>query len=320
MKGLVSILIPVFNREDFIAQTIQSALNQTYSNIEIIVVDNASTDSTWSEVQRIAKLDSRIKPFQNEANIGPVRNWRRCVDEATGLFGKILWSDDLIASNFVEKCLELMDPDTAFVYSSVRLFKENSDSGVTLYTSGATGHKESGHYIRNALFGSGVPVSPGCALFRMGDLRNYLFVDIPNKVGSDFSMHAIGNDLLLFLMTAKDYRNYGIISEPLALFRHHTGSITVSSSEARLAVHYSMVRAYFCENHYQSELNRMVAFVWLLLKRYPESRSFNVYSLDDFFHCHVSVRFRYFLLLMYSRIAGLPKRVVRKFRRIIGGV
>lgn len=313
MKDLVSILIPVFNREDFIAQTIQSALDQTYSNIEIIVVDNASTDRSWSEIQRMASLDSRVRPFLNEINIGPVRNWRRCVDEATGFFGKILWSDDLIAPNFVEKCLMLLDPDTAFVYSSVRIFKDNSNFGEILYTCGRTGHKESEHYIRNALRGKDVPVSPGCALFRMEDLRSYLFVDIPNKVDSDFSMHAIGNDLLLFLMTAKDYRNYGIISEPLALFRHHTGSITVSSSEVRLAVHYSMVRAFFCENYYQSELDRMVAVVWLLLKRYPEARTFNINSIDDFFHCRVDVRFRYLILLICSRIAGLPKRVFREF-------
>ena len=88
---LVSILIPVYNRETLIEDTVQSALNQTYPNIEIIVVDNKSTDRTWDILEKLANRDSRIKIFQNKTNIGPVRNWKRCIDNASGKYGKILW-------------------------------------------------------------------------------------------------------------------------------------------------------------------------------------------------------------------------------------
>ena len=64
LKNKVSILVPVYNREDLIGQTLNSALNQTYKNIEIIVVDNSSTDNTWEVVQSYEKQDSRIKAFQ----------------------------------------------------------------------------------------------------------------------------------------------------------------------------------------------------------------------------------------------------------------
>ena len=93
----VSILIPVYNREAFIAACVQSALEQTFTDFEIIIVDNASTDTTWKICQQIAEQDKRIRIFRNERNIGPVRNWRRCIEEARGVYGKILWSDDLIS-------------------------------------------------------------------------------------------------------------------------------------------------------------------------------------------------------------------------------
>ena len=76
----VSILIPVYNREALIGECIQSALFQTFTDFEVIIVDNASTDNTWGICQRFAEQDKRVRVFRNEKNIGPVRNWRRCVD------------------------------------------------------------------------------------------------------------------------------------------------------------------------------------------------------------------------------------------------
>ena len=70
LQNKVSILIPVYNREDLIGQTLNSAIDQTYHNIEIIVVDNASTDNTWKVIQRYEKQDGRIKAFRNNTNIG----------------------------------------------------------------------------------------------------------------------------------------------------------------------------------------------------------------------------------------------------------
>jgi len=102
-EPLVSILIPTYNRERLIGETIRSALVQTYPHIEVVVVDNASTDSSWEVISELARKDSRIHPFRNETNVGPMRNWKRAFDEAKGKNGKVLWSDDLIAPDFHEK-------------------------------------------------------------------------------------------------------------------------------------------------------------------------------------------------------------------------
>lgn len=95
-KPLVSILIPVYNREDMLKRAVDAALNQTYDNIEVIISDNASTDNTWEVCLDYAKKDKRVKVFRNEKNLGPVLNWKCCIDRATGELGKILFSDDAI--------------------------------------------------------------------------------------------------------------------------------------------------------------------------------------------------------------------------------
>lgn len=69
MDLLVSIIIPVYNREDTILRAVESVCNQTYSNIEIIVVDDASTDSTMEKLQLIK--DKRVRYYRNNINMGP---------------------------------------------------------------------------------------------------------------------------------------------------------------------------------------------------------------------------------------------------------
>ena len=115
MDKLVSILIPTFNNEDFVQEAIRSALDQTYENIEIIVVDNQSTDGSWARLKAISEKESRVKVYQNEGNYGPVKNWIIAAHKATGYYAKFLWSDDLITPDFLEKTLALMYDDVGFV-------------------------------------------------------------------------------------------------------------------------------------------------------------------------------------------------------------
>jgi glycosyltransferase involved in cell wall biosynthesis len=249
MSELVSILIPVYNRAHLIEATVQVALAQTYANFEVIVVDNASTDDTWAVLERLAAGESRLKIFRNRENIGPVKNWRACVDKASGEYAKILWSDDLIASEYLATTTPyLADVDVGFVYTSVRSFRETRPADeLASYRLGPTGVYPSRRYIEAALLGGNVPVSPGCALFRTRDLRKNLLCDIPNSIGSDFSQHAIGNDLLIFLLTAASYRHFAYVDQPLSIFREHRGSISVQNSGAKLILMYDVAKAYFVD-------------------------------------------------------------------------
>lgn len=321
MNGLVSILIPVFNRGSIISETIRSALAQTYNNIEVVVVDNASSDNTWDIIQNFAARDPRIKAFRNDSNQGPVRNWVRCVEEATGEYGKILWSDDLISIDFLEKTIPLFSSDVGFVYTGVKIFSGASPlEGECSCLLAKSGYYPSSYYINKALYDKGVPVSPGCAVFRMADLRKNLWVQIPNKIGSDFSVHAIGNDLLLFLLTAKDYKYFGHISEPLAFFRAHAGSITISSIGGKIPLHYALAKAYYIENFASALKPCFAAYLKFLLWRYRDSKAYGLTAVNDFFRDQVHVSRSCLLLGFIARVHKIVPRIfLRISKRIANG-
>ncbi len=280
---LLSILIPVYNREKIIAETIESALGQSYANIEIIIVDNASSDGTWNVIESYAKKDPRIKAFQNATNIGPVRNWKRCIDEASGEYAKILWSDDLIAADFLQKCVPYLEnSDVGFVFTSVKLFSETGEK--VYYDFDDTAVYPTERFLEAALFNTEkMPLSPGCALFRLSDLKHALLVDVPNAIDSDFSMHAIGNDLLIFLLIAREYRYFAFIDEPLALFRSHDESISVASDKSKLHLLYAVAKAYYIEQYGSTEMIRRYNGILKVLTLVYRKNSVNIHSIRDFY-------------------------------------
>ena len=93
---LVSIVVPVFNRSEFILECLSSALSQTYANVEIIVYDNHSTDGTWEILKQVSLREPKVRIFRQEKNVGPVNNWYAALSKASGSFVKILFSDDVI--------------------------------------------------------------------------------------------------------------------------------------------------------------------------------------------------------------------------------
>lgn len=301
--SLVSILVPVYNRKDIIIETLNSALSQTYENIEIVVVDNCSVDGTWELVSELALTDNRLKIFRNDTNLGPVRNWLRCLQEAKGTYGKILWSDDLIAPNFLEATLPFLDDeDVGFVFTATRVFSSDLSRGKLHHSIGASGVYSTEKFIAGDLKGAGYPVSPGCALFRLQDVRENLLLQIQNPVGSDFSMHAIGNDLLLFLLVSNKYPKFAFVSEVLSFFRAHEGSISIASKKCKLPLHYNLARAYFVEFVRPDLIRKLNASLYLHLVLYPDSKEYGVQVVSDFYMNNKDISFsRHYLMRLVIR-------------------
>ena len=246
---LVSIMIPVYNREAIISETIKCAINQTYKNIEIIISDNCSTDGTWAVLQEYAKKDNRIKLFKNEANIGPVLNWKVCIDKIQGEFTKILWSDDLISLDFIEKTIKVFDDETAFVMSGIKffnsdiknIFAETKFQKKLVYTKN--------DYLKDILvYGKkDFPVSPGCALFRTTDIKSSYTEEIPNCENLVFKKYGAGNDLLFFLITANKHEYVKTTDKAISFFRSHSDSFSVSNN---LVIFYEYAKWYFIKNNF----------------------------------------------------------------------
>ncbi len=134
-KPLVSIGVPVYNGEHYLPQALDSLLPQTYSNLEIIIFDNASTDSTRNVCQQYVKRDARVHYYRNDRNLGAARNYNLTVVKAKGKYFKWAAHDDLCEPTFIERCVEVMesDPHVSLAYPKTAIidaegkFKNNHE-------------------------------------------------------------------------------------------------------------------------------------------------------------------------------------------------
>ena len=94
-EPLVSIITPLYNSEKFISETIESVLAQTYTNWEMLIVNDCSKDNGAKIVEEYVKKDKRIKLFNNEKNLGGAGTRNRAIKEARGKYIAFLDSDDL---------------------------------------------------------------------------------------------------------------------------------------------------------------------------------------------------------------------------------
>lgn len=133
----VSILIPTFNRVTYLKEAIDSALRQSYSNIEIIVSDNFSTDETPVLLSQYEQYEN-VRCYRNSINLGMVGNWRKMLyDYVEGDFFIMLSDDDVLLDNdYVAKAVSLIQKDSGIkmVYANgiVRYESINQDVGLNL--------------------------------------------------------------------------------------------------------------------------------------------------------------------------------------------
>lgn len=128
-KQLVSIGLPVFNGDNYLAEAIESVLGQTYKNFELLISDNASTDKTGEICQRYASQDNRIRYYKNDHNLGANPNFNRLVALASGTFFKWMAHDDLVSPDYLEKAIAKMDshPDAVVCHTAVKMIDERGN-------------------------------------------------------------------------------------------------------------------------------------------------------------------------------------------------
>jgi len=139
-KLRVSVGLPVYNGGRYLRTSIESILAQTCPDFELIITDNASTDNTEQICREYAAIDKRIRYYRNENNIGAPRNFNLAFQLSRGQYLKWATSDDYVAAEMIEKCLEVLDrnPDVVLCYPRAKLidaegtFLENYDDVLNL--------------------------------------------------------------------------------------------------------------------------------------------------------------------------------------------
>ena len=118
----LSIGLPVYNGALLLSEAIESLLTQTFTDFEIVISDNASTDATEEIARRFADQDKRIRYYRNETNIGLAPNFNRVFALANNpAYFKWAAHDDLYKPTFLQRCVEVLDsePDVVLSYTIV---------------------------------------------------------------------------------------------------------------------------------------------------------------------------------------------------------
>jgi len=221
-EELVSIIMPAYNCGDFIGATLDSVINQSYKNWEVIIVDDCSTDNTADVVQEYIKKDNRIKYHKLEKNSGAAVARNKAVDLASGKYMAFLDSDDVW---FPEKLTKQIG------------FMEQNDYGFTCTS--YTKIDEQGEYLNRTIvaqpkrdYDGVLKTCPGnsTVVYNAEKLGKFKIPDIKKR-----------NDYVMWLQVIKKEKYLYGIEEPLGSHRIRTEGIS-SNKKSLVGYHWKVYR------------------------------------------------------------------------------
>jgi teichuronic acid biosynthesis glycosyltransferase TuaG len=210
MSSLVSIITPCFNSGNYISQAIQSVINQTHSNWELLLVDDCSSDETFAILSKFASQDTRIKAFKLDKNAGAGVARDYAIQQASGNFIAFLDADDLWKPEKLEKQLRFMQTQNIpFTFS----FYETID--------------EAGN-LRNESITTPLKITYNQLYYCnwIGNLTGIYSVDFFGKI--PISSIKKRQDWMLWLQIVKEIKTAIPVPESLAYYRVREDSISAS--------------------------------------------------------------------------------------------
>jgi glycosyltransferase involved in cell wall biosynthesis len=236
---VVSVGLFVYNGERFIEEAINSILNQTFTEFELIISDNASTDRTGEIVEAYAQRDDRIRYHRSEKNMGAGWNARRVYELATGKYFKWAAVDDLLEPDLLRRCVEILESDSGCVVAHART-KEVDENGTFIknyVTPMKTDHDDPIARFREMLLSGGDRCYQIYGVMRMSALRQ-----LPPQ---GIYVNADGVLLARMSLLGRFYE----VPEYLFINRRHSGQ-----SGATLPVRLTQPRRFRLTNWYCSSL------------------------------------------------------------------
>ena len=216
----VSIGLPIYNGEGYLAAALESVLIQTFADLEVIICDNASSDRTEAICRDYVSRDPRVRYVRSDRNLGAAPNYNRAFALAKGRFFKWLAHDDMLAPSFLEEAAAALDADPSAVLcqSPIRFIDERGRS-LGAFDGRMDGTDSRRPSIR---FGAVVlPSHPCTAIF--GLLRRCALIGSP-LLGS---YHGCDRALLARLALRGRFLH---LPEPLLMIREHPGRYTRSKT------------------------------------------------------------------------------------------
>ena len=298
MAPKVSVIIPVYNREHLIEKSIRSVLNQTYKNLEVIVIDDGSTDSTEEKIMQID--DNRLKFLKNKINSGPSKSRNRGIELSTGEIIAFQDSDDEWYSNKLEKQINLLlksGDEVGAVYCGMEFidFKTGEKIGESIDPTDFRKNFTTGHTFR----------SPA-------NVTMLVKKKVLCELGKfDEALHAY-EDTELAIRISRRY-SFSLVAEALVkVTRNHDQLMGntlnyIKASEIIYAKH----KDYLSEKILFG-LCKQIANYYILTNEFKKAKEYIIYSLK-YFHYGYLIYFRtLFQLILIIFSPGLLKKLYNK--------
>ncbi len=300
-KGLVSIIVPVYNGEEYIERCVGSLISQTYENIEILVVNDGSTDNTESICNKLAASDKRIK-LTTKVNEGVSVARNTAIALAQGEFITFVDADDWISIDLVEKLLNAINQDESYDIAVCGYFEVSSKNIVSKppFVKPAKTIKE--------VLSQNTPAFSWAKLYR-ATLKEYM------NYTAGISM---GEDTAMIIPLFSYARNFVTIDEPLYFYYQNEASVTHNKSDTKKM--FSYVRGCYlavknCNPSYAKEVaftmaDRIVSNEgWFLKTCLADTVEFVSENMMEFFENNSLVKSnpRLSRILTYPKLKTIPK-------------
>ena len=289
-QPLVTVLITAYNADRFIGQTLESVISQTYQNLEILVVDDGSTDNTARVVKEFKRIDKRIKLFQLNKNVGPSLASNFGLKKAKAKFIARIDADDIAFPDRIEKQVKfLLENEEVIIVGGqcVLIDEENQIIGQKEYP---ISHQE----IYNSLFIFNPIQHPACMINKSL---------LPNGKIHYHNGSVLAHDLELLFELAQ-YGKLANLKEAVLYYRQHQNSLSLKNPKetfkATLSARYKAIKKY----GYQPTLKGLAAhfgqaFIVSLL---PDEA---VYSIFKLLRIRKNLEFNQTLISIKKELAGM---------------
>jgi glycosyltransferase involved in cell wall biosynthesis len=172
----VSVCMPSYNRKEYTTEVIDSVLAQSFSDFEIVITDDCSTDGVVEVIKDYASKDNRIRLYNNGSILGVYGNLNRAICLSRGEYIKPICNDDLLARRCLEVFVDIMDktPNVSLVTSFTKAFGMDDTVRDDKFFPG-TGLLDGKKARKSLFFDGNWPGCPSSVMFRRGDLHIGLF-------------------------------------------------------------------------------------------------------------------------------------------------
>ena len=302
----VSVCIPVRNAGDHLHMAVDSVLRQTYINYELIIIDNASTDSSLDWVSNLSANNEKIKFYKNKKNIGLVENFNACLTKATGKYVKFLCADDVLMPECLEQMVAALEfNDSATLVTSRRILINNNNQFLaTKSYSKKTKLVNGKEVINRCMYGANYIGEPSATMFRREILAAGFDAKFPHLVDLELWYRILEHGDLI------------CISKPLCSIRQHELQMTQSNIKSSILVE-DNIRLFemyqdkvYIKHNFIKQLNRkmrMAYRVWISRKYISNKRKNQIIKI------HSNYIFYYLVIPFVSFLIGIKRKLHYQF-------